>query len=209
MDLREYFEEHKNLYLLDFKEGRVLFRILVHNESAAVRYLMNSYPQFKFDLEDDIWEKCVLEHTFPVGHDFIDAGIVTTVAQAILSISQPASMDDANTVLANCRIQIQDAYEQAVLTICEAFPSYLPEDIEKMSWPTVLKRLAQAEHILKKDFAFKNGASQHQDDSARIFDRLDEYTNETLDIDKLNRDLHQEEYGSPVGDFNLKNIRGS
>lgn len=169
---------------------------------------MQTYPEFKFDLEDRIWEDCVREHSFTNGKDFLPAGLITTTSQLILYLSCPQSTEDVNSQLEDARGLLNDAREQAIITICEAFPSYLPENLEKMTWAVLLRRLAQAEAILKREFEFKSPTSQPVDDSGRIFDRLKEYTDNAVDFRKVNAELFDEEFGTPKGDFNLKSARG-
>jgi len=201
-------KEHRDLYMIVTKGGRLLFRLLDYESYKAFGYIMQAYPELKFDLEDRIWDQCVLEHTYPDGKDSLDAGLVTTVSQLVLYLSCPRSIESINMQLDDARGLLMDAREQAILTICEAFPSYLPETLEKMSWGVLIRRLAQAEQILKKEFVFDNTASQEVDDSAKIFDRLEEFTSTSVDFSKVNQELFEEEYGTPSGDFNLRNARG-
>jgi hypothetical protein len=204
----EVLKEHRDLYLFTEEDGRVIFKLMDYEFYKATRYIMQAYPEFKFDLEDRIWDDCVLEHTFNNGKDYLPAGIVTTVSQMILYLSCPQSIEDVNIQLEDARALLSDAREQAIITICEAFPSYLPENLEKMTWPILLRRLAQAEQILKKQFEFKNPTSQPIDDSDKIFKNLEEFTNVAVDFKKVNKELYQEEFGTPSGDFNLRNARG-
>jgi len=150
---------------------------------------MRNYPEFKFELEDRIWDDCVLEHTFSVNKELIEAGVITTISQLVLFYSAPHNVTDINIDLIESRELLNDAIEQAVITICEAFPSYLPETIEKLPWKTIVKRLAQAERILDKEFEFQDAASQDQDDSGKIFKDLEEFTNRTFDFAKLNAEI--------------------
>jgi len=206
MRFNEALKEHRDLYLFVTTEGRAMFRLLDYESFQSLSYTMVAYPEFKFDIEDQVWDDCVLEHTFTHGKDYLPAGLVTTISQTILSLSCPKSIDDINFQLQDARETLGDAREQAILSICEAFPSYTPEVLEKLTWSTLMKRLAQSEVILKREMEFKNAASQHQDDSARIFERLEEFT--SVDFAGSNRQLSEDDQGKPTGDFNLRNIRG-
>lgn len=208
MEFDRLLSQHRDLYLFQIDSGRAMFKLLDYESYKAIKYIMQAYPNFKFDLEDRVWDECVIEHTFPFGKDMMPAGIITTVAQSILFLSCPNSIESINTQLNDARGLLADAREQAIITICEAFPSYLPETLEGMTWPVLLRRLAQAEAILKREFEFAPAASQPIDDSGKIFDRLREYTESTVDFRKVNADLYKEEYGNPSGDYNLHNIRG-
>jgi hypothetical protein len=208
MDFDRVLKENRDLYLFQLDSGRIMFKLLDYESYKTIRYIMQAYPDLKFDLEDRVWDDCVLEHTFPYGKEYIPAGIATTTAQLILHLSCPSSIDSINTQLSQARVLLTDAREQAIITICEAFPSYLPEDLEKMTWSMLLRRLAQAEAILKRQFEFTAPASQPLDDSGKIFDRLKEYTENAVDFAKVNKELYKEEFGKPSGDFNLNNNRG-
>lgn len=208
MDFDKVLKEHRDVYLFTANSGRAIFHLLDYDSYKTIRYVMQSYPQFKFDLEDTIWDQCVLEHTFPHGRDHLEAGLVTTISQSILNLSCPQSIEDINFQLNDARGLVFEAREQAILTICEAFPSYLPETLERMTWPMLVRRLAQAESILKREFEFQNPASQQPTDSDRIIERLEEYSDSAIDFSKVNQDLYEEEYGAPSGDFNLRNARG-
>jgi len=208
MDFDKVLKEHRDLYIFETGQGRVMFHLMDYEAYKATRYIMQAYPEFKFDLEDRIWDDCVLEHNLDAGRDNIDAGIITTISQMILYLSCPQSIEAVNMQLEDARGLLNDAREQAIITICEAFPSYLPEKLEKMSWPMLLRRLAQSEAILKREFEFKDAASQPVDDSAKIFQRLEEFTNTSVDFSKVNQELYNEEFGTPKGDFNIHNQRG-
>lgn len=208
MQFDEVLKIHRDLYLFTTDHGRAMFKLLDYESYKTIRYIIQAYPDFKFDLEDRIWEECVLEHTFTNGKDYLNAGIVTSVAQLVLYYSCPQSVEQINVQLSEARYSLQDAREQAIITICEAFPSYLPEDLEKMSFAVLLRRLAQSEAILKRDFEFQIPTSQPMDDSGRIFDRLQEYTDTAVDFRKVNSELYDEEFGKPTGDFNLHSVRG-
>jgi hypothetical protein len=214
---RELVNEHTNVYLFEIEQGRVLFRLLAYQDYSTFKYCLLNYPNMKTQVEDEIWESCVVEHTFGYASDYIDAGVVSTVANLILWFSCAKKPSDANATLDASRAQLSDAVQQAILFICEAFPSYLPETLEKMNWHNLMKRLAQAEVILNKTFEFKDPASQQTDDSGKIFNMLDEYSEMNIDdivdappidFDKVNNELMKEEFGTPQGDFNLHNIRG-
>jgi hypothetical protein len=76
------------------------------------------------------------------------AGVVSTVVKAILYFSGALKADTIIQQLDSQRGAIDNIEDQLTVAICRAFPSYTPEDIEKMEWQTVLKRAAQAEATL-------------------------------------------------------------
>lgn len=176
---------------------------------------MLAYPEFRWSIEESLWDECVIEHTILSGADleYLHAGLVSTIAQLILKYSCSTKAGQANEQLDDARMSLQDATQQAIIFICEAFPSYLPENLEQLTWNKLLKRLAQAEVILGKSFEFKDPASQQIDDSAKIFQDLNKFTedqimNGAIDFAKENQELREAEYGAPSGDYNLHRTRG-
>jgi hypothetical protein len=221
MDLRfdELLAENQDLYLYENDDGRVLFRTLPYRKYATVKHIMSLYPNFIETIQDSVWDQCVLEHTLLSGadKDHLKAGDVSTVVDLIIKKSCSTNPDEANQELDQARAYLQDAVQQAIIFICEAFPSYLPEDLEKLTWMKILKRLAQAEQILGKSFEFRGTTSTPQDDSGKIFSELnsraqetmiDEISKQGMDFNKENAQFHTEEWGNPSGDFNLHNLRG-
>ena len=217
MDLRfdDLLAENQDLYLFENEEGRAIFRLLPYNKYSVIKYILAAYPSFANAIEEDIWHDCVIEHTFLSGAsvDNIKAGTVTSVASLILQYSCATEANQANSELEEARSYLQDAVQQAIIFICEAFPSYLPEDLEKLTWKKILKRLSQAELILNKNFQFQTVNSQPQDDSSKIMQELnklsedtvvDNIVNSTFNFNEDNQQLHSEEWGAPKGNFNIR-----
>jgi hypothetical protein len=217
MDLRfdDLLAENQDLYLFENEEGRAIFRLLPYNKYSAVKYILNAYPSFSTTIEEDIWQDCVVEHTFLSGAstDNIKAGTVSAVATAIMRQSCATEPGQANQELEEAREYLQDSVQQAIIFICEAFPSYLPENLERLTWKKILKRLAQAELILNKNFQFQSVNSQPQDDSSKIMKELNKLSEDTV-VDNIvssavnfnedNQQFHSEEWGAPKGNFNIR-----
>ncbi len=103
------------------------------------------------ELEDEIWSRCVIESTF--SEETLDemAGIVSTVINQILAISgytQDSFIDLFENGMGNARQELStNIFDQMTIVICAAFP-YTPDELEKLPWPVILKRAAQAERIV-------------------------------------------------------------
>jgi hypothetical protein len=214
----ELLAENRDLYLFEYEAGRVLFRLLPYQKYTSAKYIILSYPTFRWAVEDDIWEDCVIEHSILGGASpgLLASGVVSTVVQLILKMSCSVHPEQANEELDEARGHLQDAVQQAIIFICEAFPSYLPEALEKMTWKDILKRLAQSEQILGKTFEFRGVTSHHVDDSGKIFKDLDELSQDhyldqaiktPVNFAKDNGAMHEADWGSPSGDFNIRNRR--
>ena len=147
----------KNLY-------GVIYSTVFPKEEITVYWHGLSWREFKHykelavnqflvpDIEEEVFRNCVLDATIDYEDiDSLNAGIITTVFHSILSVSGPRSLSEIEIPLNFYRTSLQNVEEQIPLLICSAFP-YKPEDIEELEWPTVLKRLAQAEIILSNTF---------------------------------------------------------
>ena len=97
MDKRfdEILVEHKDVFLFECASGRVMFRLLPYQKYAVIRHSVRTYPNLRWALEDDIWEECVIEHTFDQGLDNISAGVISVVAQLILKFSCSQNTEEA------------------------------------------------------------------------------------------------------------------
>ena len=102
-------------------------------------------------IENEIFHKSVLDESIKRQMDFLNAGLVSTVANNIWEHSGPTGVDAFNRDLDNAR---NEAFgeEQAVLNellqlITMAFP-YTPEEVYEMPYETMLLRAVQAEKKL-------------------------------------------------------------
>ena len=149
----ELYGKYKNLYLFNTGKGSVLFKPLSHADSETAKRICKAYPALAPIVEDNIWKKCVIEHTLPGTVDTMNAGLVSTIVRLILNFSNPVSQEEIEAELNEMRSKTKDLREEIVIKICQAFPAYTPEEVEEMEWKTQLKRLAQAEKILGTTFS--------------------------------------------------------
>jgi hypothetical protein len=122
-------------------------------------------------IEDEIFKKCVVDGFFTNNIHKLKAGTVSTVAGSILEFSSPVNLEQINYLIEQKRFEHQaHVFHQMVGWICQAFPSYKPEDIYAMDYEILLLRLVQAEEkllragILKEPFKFFDNT---QTDEAR------------------------------------------
>lgn len=154
------YEENGNLYLYTSDMGTALFKPLPYDKCRIAEKICNAYPSLAPIIEDNIWDECVVEHSFPSGLADLDAGIPSTVVRLIIHVSRPRNVDDIERDLQQSRNELTDIRDKIVMKICEAFPAYTPEDVEGMDWPTQMKRLAQAEHVLGTSFSINAPGKQ-------------------------------------------------
>jgi len=157
---------NSSLYQTLFDDGYVVWTPLPWSEYKKLREArLIRGASLDIDLEEFVYNKCVIFSSYdeepPAELEleekmlFIEdsrldqpAGVVATVVKSILYFSGALKAENIIQQLDAQRGIIDNIEDQLVVAICRAFPSYTPEDIEKMEWQTVLKRAAQAEATL-------------------------------------------------------------
>lgn len=150
MDLLKEAKHGKRVLRINFPTGESIpFVLLSWRDFKMYKELYYKGTIPEAILENAIFEECVLDkHYISNMHDGL-AGIVSTVVGLILAMSGPSP--DANVfneTLDLARREVDTIESQLIMTICQAFPAYSPEDIQKLPWKTILVRAAQAERIL-------------------------------------------------------------
>lgn len=145
MDLLEARSKFGDVFQITFEDNtKVVFRLLSFQE---YEHFQSLYLQGLIDRNDrTIYDKCVIIDNSD--DKTRRAGIFYTVTNIVLFLSGPSSIADWQNGLEEARKNINHIVAQTEMIICQAFPSYKPEDIWCMSWPTIMNRLAQAEAIL-------------------------------------------------------------
>lgn len=102
-------------------------------------------------LENEIFQKCVIDGTIIRQMSFLKAGIITVVVDNIWEYSGPTSINNFNKDLQSARAIINAEGSRALHDITQvitmAFP-YKPEEVYLMDYHTFLLRAAQAERKL-------------------------------------------------------------
>ncbi|MDD3412432.1 MAG: hypothetical protein PHY47_00365 [Lachnospiraceae bacterium] len=151
------YSESKSLYLIEFAMGSALFKLLPFDKGRIAERICKSFPALTAKIEEDIWDECIIESSFPSNLEDMNAGIIATIVRVILRLSTPSSIEDMQKDLDRERLKLKDVRDQMVIKICEAFPSYTPEDVIVMDWTTLIERLSQAEKILGIEFNITTG----------------------------------------------------
>lgn len=150
MDLLSEALQGRKVFRIHLPDGqRISFRLLSWGEFNAYYEAANKGIIAVDIIEDAIFRKCVIEKRFIDTMYEMRAGIVSTVATLILSFSGPTNAETFNRDMDIHRAQAGNLNSQIRTLICQAFPAYKPEDLETMTWPVILERLAQAEQILR------------------------------------------------------------
>jgi len=96
-------------------------------------------------IEDEIFQKCVVDEYTLSNLPELKAGTVSTVVQDIILNSGPNTFSELNGSLQVFRVVASQAVHQTVALIAQAFPAYKLEDIYDMNYSDFMLRLAQAE----------------------------------------------------------------
>ena len=137
------------VYRITFPKGEVVtFQPLSWRDFRTFQeaILKNTFAQDV--IENMIFEQCVFEDHVKESVSDMPAGLVSTVVNTILNLSGPGEPENFNATMDLFRQQMDGLEDQIIMIVCKAFPSYTPDDIDKMPWPILSRRLAQAERIL-------------------------------------------------------------
>jgi len=149
VNLLQHAREGRRIFRITFPDGeRIPFRLLTWEEFNIYWKLYTKGTIVSDVLEDELFRECVVDPDCIDRMPDMPAGVVPTVVSVIMQLSGPAEADNFNNSLDLQRQLVDTINSQVIMSICQAFPAYKPEDIEKMPWHTVLERLAQAERIL-------------------------------------------------------------
>ena len=182
----DLFKKFKNVYIYespDIQGGRCLFSLLSLADYRVAERISQEFPMLIPDVEEDIWRNHVIEHSFGPNVSDLNAGIVTTVAQLIIKLSGPNGLDGLKEDIEKARNSLQDMRDQLVLKVCEAFPGYDPDQVEELDWPSLAKRVAQAEVILGRNIDFLT--------EGEVAGELEGELQDGLDLAQVERELRE------------------
>ena len=160
--LSDTFKNNSQLFIYESPEGRAIFRLLTLEEYRVAEKLSRECPATLPSIEEEVWDMCIIEQTYDPEIDRLNAGIISTVAQLILRLSTAQDLSGVEREVVKARIEASKTREMLILKVCEGFPSYTPEQVEKFDWPTLAMRVAQSEMITGKiiDFEKSDGKIQ-------------------------------------------------
>lgn len=156
----------KPIFKTEFEDGYVVWTVLQWDEFKKLREAQSILgPELSLDIETFVYNKCVLHSSYDripdeeltseeysiylkIDRESQLAGIISTIAKQVLDTSGALSAKRILSQINDCRTYVNNIEDQLVSLICQAFPAYKPEEVEKLDWQTVLKRAAQAEQIL-------------------------------------------------------------
>lgn len=105
-------------------------------------------------LQDKIFREIVLDPSIIDAMNTSPPGVVASIANAALAVSgnllqDEDDMDRMNFDLDSMREAVSESpYEQFVMLVCRAFPTYTPSDLEQLEYQELLRLVIMAEQIV-------------------------------------------------------------
>lgn len=141
-NLRKWKEKYVDIYRTEFESEVFVWRELTRAEFDKAKAVYSDEEE----REQYVCRLCVLS---PANYDFANcyAGIPTTLTRLILTESG-FSGDRSQNLLDMYRMEMNDFECQIVPTICAAFPTLDPEDVEGWTIKKLLRYFSRAEWML-------------------------------------------------------------
>lgn len=192
-DLRERYGE---IFVLELSDGQqVPFKLLSLKDYFSYSKAIEAGLIPKSILENEIFEKCVLDNVLVNSIHNQKAGTPTVVADTILQYSAPRSIEEFQYFLNYNRNIVSNVLYQVINIICLGFNSYTPDDILSKDIYEILFLLALAERklletgALSEPLDFSGGERQPKQKKPKV------------DISKL-----REEYEKQKDEFNIHKL---
>lgn len=126
------------------------------------------YPHLIMDIEDRIFNECVVEGA-ELAADDSNAGIVTTIVREILNMSGVLDPYEGMAQLDAWRFNARMIEEQMILIVCKVF-GYKPEELDSLEYGEFLRRVALAEQILGKPIQIAEPEKESEPESEKGID---------------------------------------
>ena len=139
-------KQYKRLFLIRIKEYDIMFRLLTWGEMKLVRSFMTKNIELQNAILDDIFDECVLDHNIE-DIDNINAGIVNTVSNLIITLSSYSDAEQFTAMISNAREGTMLLEGQIEMILSQAF-HYPISNIDDMLVSDVMIEFAKAERVL-------------------------------------------------------------
>lgn len=193
------YKKHGILYVTRFEWGGFIWRPLGYEEAVLYEGLFQTLPRAKAELEDEIFNECVIDHPLPKGtFDDWQAGIVTTIAQLILFFSTIRSPKELLQRLEAARDDLKnDLFSQLFMKVVTAFPGYTVEQLRSLPLESFLEKVAMVEALTGEELKLQEEQKP----------RIPHFHG--IDFAAENQKLEKFETAPPEGDWNLDRRRSS
>ena len=183
-------QTHGDLYRIKLGIKSVTYRLLTWKEFNMYNDLLETGVLPAVSIKDAIFKCCVLDTAVKTNIDSLLAGEVLTVVDLILVQSGPYSIESIDAKLEEKRRNAATINSQIIAMICQAFPAYTPDDIDKMNWDRIMEIFAMAEAMMLDTGKITEpvsltGKKKRQTNNNIPFDP----TKENIDLEKALRKL--------------------
>jgi len=161
MDLVGLKKKYRQIFFLKLAGTQITFRLPTWREHDIYEKVFTFSKEPRGQIEDKLFRELCLDPILVDEMNNLPAGIVpTVVGVAILlsgnNLSDQDKIDRLNTDLELIRNGVNsNPYEFLIITICKAFPSFKPSEVEDLSYWEVLRLSAMAEQVLALETPIK------------------------------------------------------
>ncbi len=151
MNLSDLREIYGSVYLTETPDGlRIPWKPLSMGDFIDYEALLRNNPYTSSIIENEIFTKCVLDKSILKNIDLQKAGTINLIVTCIMQYSGPQEINEFNQTLDIYRAVAEQPMHHMITVICQAFPSYTPDDLYKLDYQTLMLRLAMAESKLMR-----------------------------------------------------------
>ncbi len=175
MDLANLKKYHRFIFCTEIVGKSIYWRPLTLQEHDIYHKVIDLQLLSIGKIQDKIFREICLDPSFIDGMNQTPPGLVPSTANTALSISGnllrgEEDMDRMNIDIAAVRDSVSsNPYEQFIILICKAFPTYTPADIEKLEYQEVLRLLVMAEQMLGLEEPIKLTKQENKNLTDRLF----------------------------------------
>jgi len=154
MDLAELKRKHQLIFCSEIAGLQIIWRPLTWKEHGIYTRVLEIGTSSLCSLQNKIFREIVLDPIIIDQMQLTPPGVVPSIVNTALFVSGNSlqTEDDMfrlNQDIEEMRGRVNTTYEQFILLICKAFPSYTPTDLENLEFQEVLRLLLFAEQMLE------------------------------------------------------------
>lgn len=188
IDLVEAKKRYRTVFGLELAGNLIYFRLPTWRENSIYKQVFSITPRLLGHLEDELFRSVCLDPQVVDRMNSLPAGVITTIVGLAIKLSgndllSPADADRINSDLNQIRTNLDNnPHEYLILTICKAFPSMTPREVEDLPYSEVLRMVVIAERKLELEPIIFGKKKKEKSFTDQIFE--DASRAQSLDIDQ-------------------------
>jgi hypothetical protein len=153
MDLAALKRKYRFIFCTQFADKLVYWRPLTLREHDIYTKIIAMDLSPIGEVQDTIFRDIVLNPDIIDEMNLMPPGVVPSIVNAALFVCGNLLQSEADMIRMNSDIEEMrkaisaNPYEQFILLICKAFPTYTPSDIEELEYQEMLRLLVMAEKM--------------------------------------------------------------